>query len=144
MATKNFKGFQLVTKAQFEALGTNKDLNTLYFVRTSGEKGKGTDGFLYFNGKKYGTGADVITKYGELNGKTISAYVADEIAKVNTAAGELGKKVDANTTAIGIINGTGDGSIKKAVSDAKTELIGDAAEGYNTLGKLEDKIQAET
>ena len=25
MATKNFKGFQLVTKAQFEALGTKKD-----------------------------------------------------------------------------------------------------------------------
>ena len=31
-----------------------------------------------------------------------------------------------------------EGSIKKAVAD----LLGDAAEGYNTLGKLEDKIQA--
>ena len=28
MATKNFKGFQLVTKARFEALGTNKDKDT--------------------------------------------------------------------------------------------------------------------
>ena len=33
-------------------------------------------------------------------------------------------------------------SIGKAVSDAKTELIGDATEGYSTLGDLEDKIKA--
>ena len=106
MATKNFKGFQLVTKAQFEALGRNKDLNTLYFVRTNEAK---SDGFLYFNGKKYGTAEDVkaelTDKYGELSGQTISDYVAGEIAKVNTAAGELGKKVDANTKAIEKING---------------------------------------
>lgn len=126
MATKNFKGFQLVALATFNGSDFTKDKDTLYFVRTSGDKGNGTDGFLYFNGKKYGTGADVITKYGELNGKTISAYVADEIAKVNTAAGELGKKVDANTEAIAIIKGeeTVDGSIKKAVKDAKTALVG--------------------
>ena len=128
MATKNFKGFQLVALATFNGSGFTKDKDTLYFVRTSGEKGNGTDGFLYFNGKKYGTGADVITKYGELNGKTISAYVADEIAKVTTTAGELEKKVTANTTAIEKINGEAnvDGSIKKAVADViGTE--GDAA-----------------
>ena len=32
-------------------------------------------------------------------------------------------------------------AIDTAVSDAKAELIGDAAEDYNTMGKLEDKIQ---
>lgn len=41
-----------------------------------------------------------------------------------------------------IIEGEADGSIKKAVADAKSALLGDAAEDYNTLGKLEDKIQA--
>lgn len=30
--------------------------------------------------------------------------------------------------------------LSKAISDAKTELIGGAADGYNTLGKLEDKV----
>lgn len=133
MATKNFKGFQLVALATFNGSGFTKDKDTLYFVRTSGEKNSGTDGFLYFNGKKYGTGEDVITKYGELNGKTISAYVADEIAKVTTTAGELGKKVDANTKAITAINGkidtingeaNVDGSIKKAVADAKAAVVG--------------------
>ena len=34
------------------------------------------------------------------------------------------------------------GSIAKTVADAKSELLGDAAEEYNTLGKLEDKIIA--
>ena len=39
--------------------------------------------------------------------------------------------------------GVVDGKITSAVSGAKTELLGDAAEDYNTLGKLEDKIKAE-
>lgn len=40
------------------------------------------------------------------------------------------------------MNGEGEGSVKKSVADAKAELLGDAATDYNTLGKLEDKIQA--
>lgn len=144
MATKNFKGFQLVALATFNGDGFTKDKDTLYFVRTNEAK---SDGFLYFNGKKYGTAEDakkaLTDKYGELNGKTISAYVADEIKKVTDAATALEGRVTANTQAIERINGTGDGSISKAVSDAKKDLLGDAADGYNTLGKLEDKIQAE-
>ena len=38
--------------------------------------------------------------------------------------------------------GTG-GSVDSRIAAAKAEIIGDAATGYNTLGKLEDKIQAE-
>lgn len=58
---------------------------------------------------------------------------------------------EANKTAIGVnaaaiakLNGdkTTTGSVAKAVADAKAELLGDAATEYNTLGKLEDKIQA--
>ena len=49
-----------------------------------------------------------------------------------------------NADAITVLNGadTVEGSVAKSVADAKKELLGDAAEGYNTLGKLEDKIQA--
>ena len=39
--------------------------------------------------------------------------------------------------------GTG-GSVDSKIATAKAEIIGDAATDYNTLGKLEDKIQAET
>ena len=49
---------------------------------------------------------------------------------------------DAIKGRLGVIEGEGNGSIKKAVADAKAELLGDAAEGYKTLGDLEDKIIA--
>lgn len=130
---KLFNGFRFVT-----ALPEVKESNVIYFVRTSGKKSNGTDGYLFFNGKKYGTAEDakaaLVAKYGELDGKTISTYVADEIAKVNGAATELGKKVTANEEAItaingkiDTINGEAEGSIKKAVADAKTALVGDEA-----------------
>lgn len=50
----------------------------------------------------------------------------------------------ANSDAIKVLNGaeTVTGSVAKSVADAKKELLGDAAAEYNTLGKLEDKIQA--
>ena len=41
-----------------------------------------------------------------------------------------------------VIEGSGEGSIAKATSDLKAELLGDAAADYNTLGKLEDAVIA--
>lgn len=72
---------------------------------------------------------------GNLNAEITRATQAEE---ANKAA------IDANAAAIAKLNGdnTTTGSVAKAVADAKTELLGDAAEGYNTLGKLEDQIQA--
>lgn len=54
MAEKIFQGFELLTEAQFNAL-SNKNKQKIYFVRTSTGETK-DDGFIYFNGKKYGTG----------------------------------------------------------------------------------------
>lgn len=63
---------------------------------------------------------------------------AEAAEKANKAA------IDKNAAAIAKLNGdkTTTGSVAKAVADAKAELLGDAAAEYNTLGKLEDKIQA--
>ena len=63
---------------------------------------------------------------------------AEAAEKANKAA------IDANAAAIAKLNGdeATTGSVAKAVADAKAELLGDAATEYNTLGKLEDKIQA--
>ena len=61
-------------------------------------------------------------------GFTSGATVADAIADID---GRLD-----------IIGGDAEGSIKKAVADAKAALLGDAAAEYNTLGKLEDKVLA--
>lgn len=69
--------------------------------------------------------------------KALEDKLADE-AKTARAAEK------ANADAIAVLNGaeTVTGSVAKAVADAKAELLGDAATEYNTLGKLEDKIQA--
>ena len=74
---------------------------------------------------------------------------------IDTAKNEVQGKLDAeitrakaaekaNADAIKVLNGaeTVTGSVAKSVADAKKELLGDAATEYNTLGKLEDKIQA--
>lgn len=142
MAQLAFKGIQLVKKATFESADFTKDKSILYFVRTNENM---TDGYMQLNGKKYGTGADVIAKYGELDNKTIAQYVKDyvatEIGKVNSAATELGKKVAANATAIETINGEGDGSIKKALSDAKGYT--DTAK-TDIIGTVDDASTADT
>lgn len=61
--------------------------------------------------------------------------IAGEIAALDT-------QVKKNSDAIDVLNGEEAGSVKKAVADAKAELIGDATTNGNTLGKLEDKIDS--
>ena len=92
-------------------------------------------------------GQYVTVKVTEVDGKITAVNVTD--AGVKTYADGAVKAladgaVAGNTAAIAKLNGAADaeGSVAKAVADAKNELIGDAAEDYNTLGKLEDKIQA--
>lgn len=60
--------------------------------------------------------------------------IAGEIAAVDA-------QVKTNTDALATLNGSGAGSVSKAVSDAKSKLLGTATEDYNTLGKLESKIK---
>ena len=71
--------------------------------------------------------------------------IQDFLSADDGAVKALTSKVDANEAAIAKLNGDAStaGSVAKAVADAKADLVGDAAEDYNTLGKLEDKIQAE-
>ena len=79
---------------------------------------------------------------------TAKNAVQDKLdAEIIRAKGEEKKNADAigvNAAAIAKLNGdeATTGSVAKAVADAKAELLGDAATEYNTLGKLEDKIQA--
>ena len=53
----------------------------------------------------------------------------------------LAKDVADNKAAIEVINGTGAGSISKAISDLKTEVLGGATAEYDTLGEVEAKIK---
>lgn len=89
--------------------------------------------------KLAGVQTAIDTAKNEVQGKLDAEIKRAEAAeKANKAA------IDTNTAAIAKLNGdkTTTGSVAKAVADAKAELLGDAATEYNTLGKLEDKIQA--
>lgn len=88
------------------------------------------------------------TAFGKAAAAQAAADAAQDAADVNAGdilvinqslseTGSVGSKIKANADAIAqevIDRGN-------AVSGLKTELLGDAAEDYNTLGKLEDKIQ---
>ena len=146
MAVENaklFKGLQFVKASTFTGTPEN---NVLYFVRPDNPSDKKTDGYLQFNGKKYGTGEDAIAAvkafYGELkigeNHATIAEYVksvldagavtlqvqdSDKYLGVTSAQTENGGTVytlASKATAI-------DGAITGAVTDAKTALVGDEA-----------------
>lgn len=82
MANKIFKGFMQVTEGSFAA-----QTGYIYFVRNSANTGH-TDGYLQFNGKKYGTAAEVAAdleaKIGTLpqGYDNLVAYVNDQISAI--------------------------------------------------------------
>lgn len=81
----------------------------------------------------------------QTNGKLTKVSVDDAkldeaLTAITTNIETVSSKTETNTSAIAVLNGTGDGSVTKTVNDAKAELIGDATDNGNTLGKLEDKI----
>lgn len=106
-----------------------------------------SEGFLTVgtNGVKLSGVADAINtaKTEIIGGATNTTLKAleDKLAEEAKTARAAEK---ANADAITVLNGadTVEGSVAKSVADAKKALLGDAAEGYNTLGKLEDQIQA--
>ena len=82
------------------------------------------------------TGAKVLTF------STASVATSEAMEGLQTRVKSLEDRMDDVEDRLDVIEGSGEGSIAKAVSDLKTELVGDAASEYNTLGKLEDKIIA--
>ena len=89
MAEKIFQGFELLTEAQFNAL-SNKNKQKIYFVRTSTGDTK-DDGFIYFNGKKYGTGklsSDKIQKQLTELKSTVDTHIANK-ATVTATDGNI-------------------------------------------------------
>jgi hypothetical protein len=73
-----------------------------------------------------------------IDGLATEEYV-DNAVKTESDIARAAEKALAER--LDIVEGEGEGSIKKAVADAKAELIDDATEAGNTLGKLEDRIE---
>lgn len=76
----------------------------------------------------------------EAKAKDVVAYIKEVVKTGSYDDSELKGKVNANTAAIETLNGTGDGSVKKAVSDAVAAIVNGAPEAYDTLKEISDWI----
>lgn len=75
--------------------------------------------------------------------KNVVAYIKEAVT-TGQYDSALKASVAANTAAIGTLNGTGDGSVKKAVADAVAKIVADAPEAYDTLKEISDWISTHT
>lgn len=76
--------------------------------------------------------------------KNVVAYIKEVVTTGQYDDSALKASVAANTAAIGTLNGTGDGSVKKAVADAVAKIVADAPEAYDTLKEISDWISTHT
>lgn len=84
-------------------------------------------------GETFATGAELTAAVASLEQKITDAEYDD--TALQTA-------VSANTAAITVLNGTGEGSVQKQVSDAVAAIVADAPEAYDTLKEISDWISS--
>jgi len=72
----------------------------------------------------------------------IKAKIATDIEASKYDDTALKAKVTANETAITVLNGEGEGSVKKQVNDAVAKIVSDAPEAYDTLKEISDWISS--
>ena len=78
----------------------------------------------------------------QLYDSLIKAKIATDIAANAYDDTALKTKVTANENAITLLNGEGEGSVKKQVSDAVAAIVADAPEAYDTLKEISDWISS--
>lgn len=74
--------------------------------------------------------------------KDVVTYIKEVVTAGAYDDSTLKAEVNKNTAAIATLNGTGDGSVKKAVSDAVAALVNGAPEAYDTLKEISDWISS--
>ena len=74
--------------------------------------------------------------------KDVVAYIKEAVTAGSYDDSTLRAEVNKNTAAITTLNGTGDGSVKKAVAVAVTSIIDGAPEAYDTLKEISDWISS--
>lgn len=148
MPTKNFGGFRLIdgSAAGFNLSGLT-DKTIIYFVRTDANR---EDGFIYFNGKKYGTGklsSDKIQKQLTALQTKVDEHIANK-ATVTATARTSGATDNGNITANDSakwLSGAAIEQIKKYVDSEdvkKMALVGKEIQLQNTAGAVLAKLDA--
>lgn len=74
--------------------------------------------------------------------KDVVAYIKEAVTAGSYDDSAIKADVAKNTAAINTLNGTGDGSVKKAVSDAVASIVNGAPEAYDTLKEISDWISS--
>lgn len=72
--------------------------------------------------------------------KTVVELIADAKTAATYDDTEVKAGIAANTAAISTLNGTGEGSVSKAVADGIASIIADAPESFDTLKEISDWI----
>ena len=76
--------------------------------------------------------------------KNVVDYIKEVVQTGSYDDKQIKADIAANKDAIDTLNGTGDGSVKKAVSDAVAKIVADAPEAYDTLKEISDWISTHT
>lgn len=110
-----FKGFKMVTTAV-----TTFEADYLYFVRTNDDK---LDGYLYFNGKKYGTALDAANELKSIIGtlpeefSTVADYIENVYNELNDAISTETANREAAVTAEATARENADKEFENALND---------------------------
>lgn len=76
--------------------------------------------------------------------KNVVDYIKEAIQTGSYDDKQIKADIAANKGAIDTLNGTGDGSVKKAVADAVAKIVAEAPEAYDTLKEISDWISTHT
>lgn len=127
-----FSEIKLMSLTGFNDLDT-KDASTLYFVRTNDAK---TDGFIYLNGKKYGTGEDVKAAIEAVIGEVAEGTtIAAQITELQESIGQLASGSLTDVTGSDAVTAT------KQDSVVSVDLAQDVKD---SLGKANSAVQSVT
>lgn len=76
--------------------------------------------------------------------KTVVQMISEAITAATYDDTAVKASIKANTDAITVLNGDGEGSVSKQVADAVASIVADAPEAYDTLKEISDWISSHT
>lgn len=77
---------------------------------------------------------------GNYDDSAVKTLIANETSERKTADGNLQTQITANKSAIDTLNGTGEGSVQKTVTDEIAKVVANAPEDFDTLKEISDWI----